>query len=93
MLALGVPGDANSAASTPPNTMTNPLDIQINGTHYKDLPIQPVQYIHANKMGFCEGNIVKYITRYRSKGGKADLLKVIHYAQLLIELEYGNADE
>lgn len=69
------------------------LDIQISGNHYKDMPIQPIQYIHANKLGFCEANIVKYISRHRSKGGISDLNKVIHYAQLLIELEYSNADK
>lgn len=63
------------------------LDKQEGGGHYKGKSIQPVQYIHANGLGFCEGNVVKYITRWREKGGKADLLKVIHYVELLMELE------
>ena len=63
------------------------LDKQEGGGHYKGKAIQPVQYIHANGLGFCEGNVVKYITRWREKGGKADLLKVIHYVELLMELE------
>lgn len=67
------------------------LDKQEGGGHYKGKAIQPVQYIHANGLGFCEGNVVKYITRWREKGGKADLLKVIHYVELLMELE-GLAD-
>lgn len=67
------------------------LNKQEGGQHYKGKAIQPVQYIHANGLGFCEGNVVKYITRWREKGGKADLLKVIHYVELLIELE-GLAD-
>lgn len=68
------------------------LDKQEGGGHYKGKAIQPVQYIHANGLGFCEGNVVKYITRWREKGGKADLLKVIHYVELLMELE-GLADK
>lgn len=63
------------------------LDKQINGNHYKDKGIQPIVYIHANDLGFCEGNVVKYVTRWREKGGKADLEKAIHYLELLIQLE------
>jgi len=64
------------------------LDVQIGGNHYKDLNIQPIEYITANKLSWCEGNIVKYITRHSAKGGKQDVQKVIHYAQLLLDLEY-----
>lgn len=63
------------------------LDKQINGNHYKDKGIQPIVYIYANDLGFCEGNVVKYVTRWREKGGKADLEKAIHYLELLIQLE------
>lgn len=63
------------------------LKHQVGGGHYKDCAIQPIQYIFANELGFCEGNIVKYVTRWRAKGGIDDLRKVIHYAQLLIESE------
>ena len=66
----------------------NPLDSQIGGDHYK-LPIQPVTFIHANGIPFIEGNVIKYVVRHRQKNGKQDLLKAIHYLQLLIELEYG----
>ena len=45
------------------------------------------EYIHANKMGFCEGNVMKYITRWKEKNGVADLEKAKHYIELLIELE------
>jgi len=61
------------------------LGSQIGGTHYKDMPLQPIEYILANELGFCEGNIVKYITRYKAKGGAEDVKKVIHYAQILLE--------
>ena len=60
---------------------------QVGGSHYKDKDIQPIEYIHANKMGFCEGNVVKYITRWKEKNGVADLEKAKHYIELLIELE------
>jgi len=63
------------------------LDKQISGNHYKDKGIQPIIYIHANNLGFCEGNVVKYVTRWKDKGGKADLEKAIHYLELLIQLE------
>lgn len=58
---------------------------QVGGTHYKDKAIQPIEYILKNGLGFCEGNIVKYITRYADKGGVQDIDKVIHYAELLRE--------
>jgi hypothetical protein len=47
--------------------------------------IQPIEFISANKLGFCEGNAIKYICRYKDKGGILDLQKAIHYLQLLIE--------
>lgn len=63
----------------------NPLEQQVGGTHYKSMAIQPVEFILANDLGFCEGNIIKYTCRYKQKGGVEDLKKVIHYAQLLID--------
>ena len=65
----------------------NALDKQVAGNHYKDMPIQPIEYIHANAMGYMEGNVVKYISRWRKKNGMADLEKAKHYIELLIELE------
>ena len=63
------------------------LDKQDGGGHYRNCSIQPIEYIHANNLPFIEGNIVKYITRWRDKNGIEDLKKVIHYVELLIELE------
>ena len=60
---------------------------QHGGAHYKDLPIQPVEYIHQNGIGFCEGCAIKYLTRWRSKGGIEDLRKARHFIELLIEME------
>ncbi len=67
-----------------------PLNKQEGGQHYKDKAIQPIVYIHANRLGFCEGNVVKYITRHKEKNGAEDIRKVIHYCELLLELEYKN---
>ena len=67
------------------------LNKQVGGGHYKGLKIQPIEYIVANDLSWCEGNIVKYITRHRVKGeGREDIEKVIHYAEMLLELEYDN---
>ena len=63
------------------------LNKQVGGSHYRDKGIQPIIYIHANNLGFCEGNVVKYVTRWRDKNGIADLEKAKHYLELLIELE------
>lgn len=68
--------------------MSNPLDVQVGGQHYKDCKIQPVEFMHANGMGYCEGAVVKYITRYKKKNGLQDLLKARHFIDLLISLEY-----
>jgi cobalamin biosynthesis Co2+ chelatase CbiK len=65
------------------------LDKQIGGDHYKDCKIQPVEYIHANELDYFEGNVIKYVTRHRTKGeGKKDIEKAIHYAELILELYY-----
>ena len=61
---------------------------QIGGTHYKSNGIQPAEFIHKNKLNWCEGNIVKYTCRHNKKNGKDDIEKVIHYALMLLEEEY-----
>lgn len=73
----------------PEEPVPSALDVQEGGSHYKGKGIQPVEYIHANDLNFFEGNIVKYVTRHRIKNGAEDLRKVIHYAQMMLELEYG----
>jgi hypothetical protein len=60
---------------------------QIGGNHYARNAIQPWDYIISNELGYLEGNIIKYTTRWRHKGGIDDLRKVIHYAEKLIEVE------
>lgn len=58
--------------------------------HYKTKKIEPVEYIHANEMDFFEGNVVKYITRYKEKNGIEDLIKAKEYIDLIIKLKYAD---
>lgn len=67
------------------------FDTQHGGSHYKTKKIQPVEYIIANGIGFCEGNAIKYLTRWKDKGGIEDLKKAKHYIEMLIEQETKNA--
>ena len=67
----------------------NPLIAQEGGGHYKNRGVQPLEYTMQNNLSFCEGNVVKYISRYKSKNGIEDLAKVIHYALLAAYEEYG----
>ena len=62
---------------------------QIAGSHYSDKEIQPWDYIYANNLCYFTGNCVKYVSRWRDKGGIDDLKKAIHYLEKLIELEQG----
>ena len=58
---------------------------QVGGNHYKKYKIQPVEFIIKNNIGFVEGNIIKYVLRFKEKGGVSDLLKAKHYIELLID--------
>ena len=62
-------------------------DIQISGDHYKSKSIQPWDYIAANNLGYFEGNVVKYVSRWKDKNGLDDLKKARHYLDKLIELQ------
>lgn len=70
------------------------LGIQVGGSHYRKYAIQPVEFIERNNLSFCQGNIVKYVCRYKDKNGIQDLLKARHYIDILIEIEqkYGKLD-
>lgn len=63
------------------------LGVQEGGTHYKGMTIQPFEYIHANGIGFAEGCVIKYVSRWRAKNGVEDLKKARHFLDLLIEAE------
>lgn len=74
--------------------LTNdPHDVQIGGNHYAKMAIQPIDFIQANGLGFCEGNVIKYVCRHRDKNGKQDLQKAIHYLELLMAHEYPETDK
>jgi len=62
-----------------------PTETQVGGNHYMCSTIQPIEYIVANNLDFCQGNVVKYVTRFRHKNGLEDLLKAKHYIDFLIE--------
>jgi len=62
---------------------------QVGGSHYKKYKIQPVEFIIKNNIGFVEGNVIKYILRFKEKGGVLDLEKAKHYIELLIDSSKG----
>jgi hypothetical protein len=66
-------------------------DVQVAGTHYKSKAVQPWDYIVANNLGYLEGNIVKYVSRWKDKGGVDDLRKAQHYLAKLIEVQDGKS--
>ena len=73
--------------------MGKATDIQVGGDHYKCFKIQPVEFIEKNNLSFCQGNVIKYVTRFKDKNGIEDLKKAKHYIDLLIEMEYGGEKE
>lgn len=64
------------------------LKKQEGGSHYKEMTIQPIEFIIANNIPFMEGNCIKYLCRHRSKKGAEDIKKVIHYCELMLQLYY-----
>jgi hypothetical protein len=63
------------------------LKQQVGGDHYSKLAIQPAVYSERNKLSYLQGTIIKYVTRYKDKGGIEDLSKAMHSIKILIELE------
>lgn len=70
------------------NTKAKSLKVQVGGNHYKDMAIQPIEFTMKNKLGFLEGNIIKYVSRHLSKNGKQDLEKAKHYIELALDHYY-----
>ena len=64
------------------------VTVQVGGAHYKKLKIQPAYYCHVNQFRFLESEAIKYLSRFRDKAGAEDLKKAIHYAQMLLDIEY-----
>lgn len=71
------------------NGMTTPnaLDVQVGGDHYKTMKIQPMEFSMANGLDACQHTVIKYVTRFRTKGGVQDLEKAKHVIDMLIEFE------
>mgnify|MGYP003645278291 CR=1 FL=1 len=63
------------------------LDHQIGGDHYRKFVIQPVEFCYHNNIPYLEATAIKYLCRWRDKGGLQDLEKAKHYIQLLIDFE------
>lgn len=66
------------------------FDTQVGGGHYKDMEIQPAYYCQKNRLNHCESAIVKYASRHQDKNGAEDIKKIIHYARMILEMEYGD---
>jgi len=64
----------------------------INPNHYTDMVISPREYNIANKLGWDEGNVIKYVSRHQTKNGREDIEKAIKYCQLILE-RYDLGDE
>lgn len=69
-----------------------PSNGQVGGDHYKDMLIQPSEFIYKNKLDWLQGNAIKYICRHNLKGGEEDIDKAIHYLNLLKEW-YDDSDK
>jgi len=63
-------------------------DRQVGGSHYQNFSIQPSKFVIENRLLFPEGSAIKYICRHSYKGGKEDLLKAIHFIEMIIERDY-----
>ena len=64
------------------------LDKQVGGKHYRNMKIQPAEFINENKLLFAEGNAIKYLCRHKQKNQKEDLLKAKHYIDMAIDRDY-----
>ena len=73
----------------PPKRVLNPLDTQVAGSHYKNLAIQPVEFIEKNAIPFLEGCVIKRMCRHGAKAGAEDLRKAKHEIDLILQLRYG----
>lgn len=76
-------GDILDSALTEARQTNDPVD----PTHYNQHTIEPITYIMANKLDFAEGCVVKYVSRWRHKGGVTDLRKARQYLDFLIKQE------
>jgi hypothetical protein len=61
---------------------------QVGGNHYRNMAIQPSEFINKNNLPFAEGNAIKYLCRHKQKNQKEDLLKAKHYIDMAIDRDY-----
>jgi hypothetical protein len=57
----------------------------ISPNHYAKYKIEPISFIVENELDYCQGNIIKYIMRYKDKNGLEDLYKAEWYIKELIK--------
>jgi len=74
-------------------TVTSAMSTQVGGSHYTKMKIQPYEYCHVNRMGYVEGTALKYLSRWRDKGGLEDLEKAKHAIEWLIEYEQTHGEK
>ena len=67
------------------------IDVVNHPKHYVQGQIEPIDFINANNLDYLEGNIIKYVSRYKFKNGEEDLLKAQFYINMLIEREKDSA--
>ena len=65
-----------------------PYKKQIGGSHYKNMVMQPSEFINKNRLPFAEGSAIKYICRHAAKGKEQDIEKAIHYLEMILERDY-----
>ena len=68
--------------------MSKPYNKQIGGSHYQKYKIQPSKFVIENKLLYPEGCAIKYIIRHQDKGKKQDILKAIHFLEMIMERDY-----
>lgn len=83
----GQPDEKSLYAEGRTQSLPSSKSTQVGGDHYSKMKIQPIDFITENGLGYIEGNIIKYVCRYKDKNGLEDLKKAQHYLQMLIEQE------
>ena len=75
------------------SNLNSSYDKQIGGSHYLKYKIQPSKFVIENKLLFPEASVIKYMLRHQDKDGKKDLLKAIHFIEMIIERDYRDEKE
>ena len=70
-----------------------PYKKQIGGSHYKNMIMQPSEFINKNRLPFAEGSAIKYICRHAAKGKEQDIEKAIHYLEMILERDYEDRNQ